>query len=76
MSSSESKIWVFAEHRQGRLAEVSLELFQKALDLGQHTNWKVAALLVGDRVSSLAEEILIYGVDEVLLAQDPLLDGY
>ncbi|MBW2141176.1 MAG: electron transfer flavoprotein subunit alpha/FixB family protein [Deltaproteobacteria bacterium] len=33
-------------------------------------------MLVGDRVSSLAEEILIYGVDEVLLAQDPLLDGY
>ncbi|MBW2141177.1 MAG: hypothetical protein JRG97_08910 [Deltaproteobacteria bacterium] len=38
MSSSESKIWVFAEHRQGRLAEVSLELFQKALDLSRHTN--------------------------------------
>ncbi|MBW2092557.1 MAG: electron transfer flavoprotein subunit alpha/FixB family protein, partial [Deltaproteobacteria bacterium] len=76
MSSSENKIWVFMEHRQGRLAEVSLELVWKAGELGRRISWKVAGVLVGSRVSALAEEILAYGLDEVLLAEDPLLEGY
>ncbi|MBW2060279.1 MAG: electron transfer flavoprotein subunit alpha/FixB family protein [Deltaproteobacteria bacterium] len=76
MGSSESKIWVFVEHRQGQLIEVGLELVQKALDLGRQAKWKVAAVLVGHHVSALAEEILTYGVNEVLMADDPLLKDY
>ena len=64
------------EHRQGRLADVSLELVQKGFELGKEINWKVAGLLVGSNVSGLAEEALTYGLDEVLLAEDPLLDDY
>lgn len=76
MALSTCKIWVFIETRQGNLAEVSLELLGKALELAEKTNWSVAAVLLGNRVSSLAEEMLSYGVDEVIVADDPLLEEY
>jgi len=71
-----SKVWVFIEHRQGRPVEVGLELIKKALDLGEKIGWKVAGVILGHQISSLAEEILKYGVDEILVADDPLLINY
>lgn len=76
METIESRIWVFVEHRQGRLVEVGLELIKKALDLRGPTGWKVAAVLLGHGISSLVEETLRYGVDEVLAADDPLLEEF
>jgi electron transfer flavoprotein alpha subunit len=74
--SIESKIWVFAEQRRGRLAEVGLELLGKAIPLARLSGWKVAGVLIGNDLGSLAEEVLSYGVDEVLVADDPLLADY
>jgi electron transfer flavoprotein alpha subunit len=72
----ESRIWVFVEQRHGRVAEVGLELLSKAIELGAPLEWKVAAVLIGSGLTSLAERILSYGVDEVLVADDPLLADY
>ena len=73
---AESKIWVFVEQRHGRVAEVGLELVGKALALGSCIRWKVAAVLVGSGLGPLADRLLTYGVDEVLVADDPLLEDY
>jgi electron transfer flavoprotein alpha subunit len=76
VGSSESKIWVFIEHRQGRPVEVGLELIKKALDLSEETGWKVAGVILGHLVLPLAEDLLEYGVDEILVADDPLLKDF
>lgn len=76
MGSSESKIWVFIEHRQGRPVEAGLELVKKALDLGEKTGWNVAGVILGYQVLPLAEETLKYGVHEILVADDPLLKDF
>ncbi|MBW2622944.1 MAG: electron transfer flavoprotein subunit alpha/FixB family protein, partial [Deltaproteobacteria bacterium] len=76
MGVIESRIWVYAEHHQGRPSEVSLELIQKALQLGRQIGWKVAAVLVGSELAGPADEILSYEVDEVLCLEDPLLEQY
>lgn len=76
MDNIESNIWVFVEHRQGRIMEVSLELIGKSLESAKTVGWKVAAVLVGNDLSSLTKETLTYGVDEVLTADDPLLEQY
>ncbi|MGO9568368.1 MAG: electron transfer flavoprotein subunit alpha/FixB family protein [Desulfomonilaceae bacterium] len=72
----ESKIWVFVEQRQGRIAEVGLEILGKAAELRKSVQWKVAGVLVGSRLNGLADQVLSYGVDEVLVADDPLLADY
>ncbi|MBI4963207.1 MAG: electron transfer flavoprotein subunit alpha/FixB family protein [Desulfomonile tiedjei] len=72
----ESKIWVFIEQRQGRMAEVGLEILGKAAELGLSIGSKVAGVLVGSSLASLSDQVLSYGVDEVLVADNPLLTDY
>ena len=72
----ESKIWVFVEQRQGRLADVGLELLGKALELAAPIGWKVASILVGHSLNDLSEQLLSFGVHEVLVADHPLLSSY
>jgi len=72
----DSKVWVFVEQRHGHVAEVGLELVGKAMELAGLLEWKVAALLVGHQLGEITERVLSYGVDEVLVADDPLLAEY
>ena len=72
----QSQIWVFAEQRQGRLAEVGLELLGKALELADPIGWKVASVLVGHSLDKLCEQFLSFGAHEVLVADHPLLGPY
>ena len=73
---AEGAIWVVAEQRQGRLAPVGLELAGKALALAQPLGWQTCALLLGRQVGPLAQELLQQGVDQVLVADHPLLADY
>ncbi len=72
----QSKIWVFAEQRQGQLAEVGLELLGKALELAGPVKWKVASVLVGHSLDKLSEQLLSFGAHEVLVADHTLLGLY
>jgi len=73
----QSKIWVFAEQRQGELVEVGLELLGKALELAHPTGWKVASVLPSHSLENgLCERLLSFGADEVLVAAHPLLSSY
>jgi electron transfer flavoprotein alpha subunit len=72
----QSQIWVFAEQRQGQLAQVGLELLGKALELADPIGWKVASVLVGHSLSELGEELLSFGAHEVLVADHALLGPY
>jgi electron transfer flavoprotein alpha subunit len=72
----QSKIWVYAEQREGRLAEVGLELLGKALELAEPVGWRVASILVGQSLDALSEQLLSFGAHEVLVADHPLLGSY
>ena len=73
----QSKIWVFAEQRQGQLAEVGIELLGKALELAHPAGWKVASLLAGHPIKTeWSEQLLSFGADEVLVGDHPLLGSY
>ncbi len=72
----QSKMWIFAEQRRGQLAEVGFELLGKALELANRMSWKVASVLIGHRLDPLCEKILLFGADEVLVADHPLLGDY
>ena len=69
-------VWVFAEQQHGKLSDVSLELLSKARALADELSVKVAAVLAGDEVGELADELIAHGAEKVYLAEDPLLKVY
>ena len=71
-----SKVWVFAEHRERKLAEVGLELLGKSFELTELTGQKVALVLMGDQLNRFYEELLSFGADEILVAEHALLKSY
>ncbi|MDO9515921.1 MAG: electron transfer flavoprotein subunit alpha/FixB family protein [Syntrophales bacterium] len=75
-TQSECKLWVFVEQRKGKPAEVGIELLGKALNLAEDIGWKVGAVLLGHQVEKLADEILSYGVHEVIVADASGLAEY
>ena len=72
----QSKVWVFAEQREGKLAEVGLELLGKSFELSELTGHQVALVLMGHQVNRFCEELLSFGPDEILVSEHPLLKSY
>lgn len=71
-----SGVWVFAEQREGKLMPVVLELLGEGKKLAQEVGCELCAVLCGDGVDSLAEELFAYGADKVYLADDKELASY
>lgn len=69
-------VWVYAEQREGVLTKVTLELLGAARGLAEKDNQQVSAVLLGDRVENLTEELIRHGADRVYLAQHSLLHHY
>jgi electron transfer flavoprotein alpha subunit/NAD-dependent dihydropyrimidine dehydrogenase PreA subunit len=74
--SDRKGIWVFAEQREGKLLNVSLELLGKACELADTLNQEVFAVLLGDNISDLSEKLIQYGADNVIIADDKALKDY
>ena len=69
-------IWVFIEHTDDHIADVSLELTGKARELGDHLGYEVVGLLCGHNADALAQDVIHHGADRVLLADHPELALY
>jgi len=70
------QIWIIAEQRGGVLHDVGLELLGKARELAEAADGSVAAILLGKDVLPLAETLMRYGADTVLVADHPGLEPY
>jgi len=70
------EVWVFAEQHEGRLEDTPLELMSKARHLADTLAVKLAAVVMGDGVKSLAARLVHCGADKVYLAEHPLLRTY
>ena len=76
-------VWIFAEQRNGKLMNVSLELVGEGKRLSEEIGQrcKTCAVLIGSDVEYLSEELYEFGADKVYLF-DPKLrkhinsDGY
>lgn len=74
--NTNNEVWIWAEQRNGRLMDVSLEILGKATALAEEIGGTTAAILLGDDVNGLAEELLAYGTGKVYLFSDPKLTYY
>ena len=71
-----NNIIVFCETDNGKLCDVSLELLTKARSLAQTLNCDLEALLIGYNVENLKDELYLYGVKTVHLADDKQLEFF
>ncbi|MGB9779878.1 electron transfer flavoprotein subunit alpha/FixB family protein [Caldanaerobacter sp.] len=69
-------IWIFAEQREQKLMNVSLEILGEARRLADKKGVKACAVLVGYEIKGLAEELIKYGADVVYVIDHPLLKNY
>ena len=69
-------ILVFAEQRDGVIQNVGLELIGKAKELSEKLDAPVTAALIGDNVEGLAQTLIEYGADKVLVVNDARLAIY
>ncbi|RFM19478.1 4Fe-4S dicluster domain-containing protein [Clostridium botulinum] len=69
-------VWVYAEQRQGELTPVVIELLGEGKKLADEIGTDLSAILLGDNVGSLAEELIKYGANKVYVADDKKLENY
>ncbi|MBI2345997.1 MAG: electron transfer flavoprotein subunit alpha/FixB family protein [Deltaproteobacteria bacterium] len=66
-------IIVIAEHEKGRLKRYSLELVGKAAELAPQLQGRVHAVLVGEGLQALAEDLGRYGAQVVTILETPAM---
>ncbi len=77
MNKEEYKnIFVFVEQREGKIQNVGLELLGKARELANDLGQEVYALFLGHNIKNQAQELISFGADKVLLAEDESLAVY
>lgn len=69
-------ILVFAEQRDGVLQNVGLELIGEAKKLAAELSTDVTAVLVGHNIQNLAQTLVEYGADKVLVVDNEILKQY
>lgn len=69
-------IWVFAEQRNGKLCEVALELLGSGRLMADKLATELSAVLLGNDIAHLVDELGAYGADKVYLLDSPILEDY
>lgn len=69
-------IFVFAQQVDGKLSNVALELIGKSKALAKDLNTDVTAVVLGNKIGNLPEQLGRYGADRVIIAEDPVLETY
>jgi electron transfer flavoprotein alpha subunit len=69
-------VWVFIEHKKGKIANVSFELLGEGRKLAGALGCKLSGMLLGEDVEQCAQEAIKYGADKVYLTESPVLREY
>jgi electron transfer flavoprotein alpha subunit/NAD-dependent dihydropyrimidine dehydrogenase PreA subunit len=69
-------VWVFCETAEGRLRSVGFELIAEGRELAEALGERLVAVLIGHEIENLAEQLIHYGADKVLVADDKIFENY
>lgn len=67
---------VYCEYEDGKVADISLELLTKGRTLATQLGVKLEALVIGDKLTGIENQLYPYGVDTVYKVEDPRLYPY
>ena len=74
--TDKNNLIVYCELEDGRIADVSLELLTKGRVLANRLGVKLEALVVGDKLACIEDQIFPYGADTVYKVEDSRLYPY
>lgn len=69
-------VFIIAEQRDGELQKVSIELLGKGCELADDLGQDVVAVLLGDNVKGLTDNLISHGADKVIVIDHPMLKEY
>ncbi len=69
-------IAVYVDHMDGNIHPVTFELLGKAREMADKINHRVYGVFMGHEINEKASELLHYGVDEVFVYDDEVLDRF
>jgi len=69
-------VTVYIDHIEGDIHPVSFELIGKAREMADKIGHPVQCLIMGDKISDIAEDVLHYGADEVYVYDKPQLHDF
>ena len=76
MENKTNEVWVFVEQRDGKAADVSLELLSKGRKLADKLNGPLKAIVLGNNTAELAELTFKYGANSAIVIDHPALEKY
>lgn len=76
VTKDNNNLVVYCEFDEGRIADVSLELLTKGRVLADRLGVKLEALVIGDNLNGVEDQIFPYGADVVYKVEDPRLFPY
>ncbi|MCL1815426.1 MAG: electron transfer flavoprotein subunit alpha/FixB family protein [Treponema sp.] len=74
--NTENSVMVYIQQREGKAAEVSLELVSKARELADKLGVEVSAAIFGDKIGDEVKRIASLGADRVYIIEEPRLKFY
>lgn len=69
-------VWILAEQRGGKLQKVSLEILSKGRELADTLGVELTAVLLGTKLEGIAKDLIAYGADKVIYAENPFLEHF
>ncbi|MCL5774078.1 MAG: electron transfer flavoprotein subunit alpha/FixB family protein, partial [Firmicutes bacterium] len=69
-------IWVLAEHKDGHLSKVTLEMLSQAHRLSLESKAEISAILIGHKIDHLTELIKAYGANNIYVFDNADLEKY
>lgn len=70
------EMWIIIEQREGIIKKVSLELMSQGRKLADQTGEPLVAVVLGQGIDALAQELSSYGADKVIMVDDSNLKEY
>ncbi len=74
--AQENNLIVYCEYEDGRVADVSLELLTKARSLADQLGVELQAVVAGDNLKGIEEQVMPYGVDTLYKVEDARMYPY
>ena len=71
-----SGVWVWIDHRQGKVATISLEALGAGRAVADELGTSLTALVLGYEVEDMADTLFGYGADEVIGCDDETLASF
>jgi electron transfer flavoprotein alpha subunit len=69
-------VWIFVELREQEIKKVSFELASKAREIADTLGERAGAVILGEKVKHLCDDIAAYGVDVIYIAENDNLSEY